>query len=100
MTMADLVALGAPELPEGYFYRITKDEPYELYELEIRKRGTFFSYRIIQEVINGIFTMNSPEVNGDYDKALVLAAKRAYDASRGEYLDLPAENRYVGDHDR
>ncbi|MBT2412663.1 hypothetical protein J7I94_19205 [Streptomyces sp. ISL-12] len=94
MSMADLVAAGAPELPEGWFYRVMREYGAG-YKVEIREQGRVFSrevaYAWVQE---GHFD--------DMTEAVVhacrMAAGRAGDRAelRRKFAALA---RYEGDHD-
>jgi hypothetical protein len=51
MSMADLVAAGAPELPEGYFYRVEPASLRGLIRVSVRKAKRFGSKSLGESVV-------------------------------------------------
>lgn len=94
MSLADLIAAGAPELPDGWFYRVTDDSFFGP-TVEIRKRRRVGSSRCITARVR------------DYDfntalAAVVDACQRAcvlLDQEAEEYAKSKAVAAYFGDHD-
>lgn len=94
MSMAQLVAAGAPELPEGYFYRVCRVLAVG-HKVEIRERRTFTSYLAADSYV-------LEENHDDMTEAVVAACRRAHAKARwrverqekGAILDA-----FVGDHD-
>jgi hypothetical protein len=71
MSMADLVAAGAPELPEGWFYRITT-AGFGWPEVEIRQPGRWFGSRKIS------YALVRPEEHENGHAAVVAACVTAW----------------------
>jgi hypothetical protein len=95
MSMVQLVAAGAPELPEGWFYRVREGLTLG-YKLEIREQRRFFSY-LIQD------TYVLEDRFDDMTDALVDApcrrAHRAVEERATLRRKLSELAKYVGDHD-
>lgn len=94
MSMAHLVAAGAPELPEGWFYRVRPTNIRSL-KVEIREQRRFRS-RLVADT----WVLERPEESAE--ESIVKACARAFrewqeaDAKRAAYL---ATTAYIGDHD-
>ncbi|MFI0211985.1 hypothetical protein ACH4OV_25355 [Streptomyces diastaticus] len=94
MSMAELVAAGAPELPEGYFYRV-RQESLGLLNVEIRRQGRWFSTRV----------ESCPVRPGSWptaEEAVVAACCRAaewWGLQRKDVEALKAARAWHGDHD-
>lgn len=95
MSMADLVEAGAPELPEGWFYRI-EDTGVVGLQVEIRQQRKRFGSRVLESTF--VLEYKFP----DAQSAIIDACARAYerlqgqDEARARYRALLP---YVGDHD-
>ncbi|KUF18847.1 hypothetical protein [Streptomyces silvensis] len=94
MSMADLVVAGAPELPEGWFYRVVSDGFFGL-KVEVRERRKRFGSRVI----------NYAYVRTDEPDGLTAvvascrhAVKRIDEADR-EWRNRRDAAKYLGDHD-
>ncbi|MEU0860636.1 hypothetical protein ABZ352_35515 [Streptomyces griseofuscus] len=96
MSMADLVSAGAPELPEGWFYRVKRAYPYRLgFKLEIRQQ-----HRIGSELMADAFVLE--ERHDDMTEAVVRAcrcAHRKVQARAEAGAKLAALEMCLGDHD-
>ena len=96
MSMADLVAAGAPELPEGWFYRVKRAFPSSLgFKVEIREQHRFTSSMLLD-------TFVLEQRHDDMTEALVDACRRA--AARlqersQEAGKFAALAEFIGDHD-
>ncbi|MFJ3588604.1 hypothetical protein ACIQUY_04850 [Streptomyces sp. NPDC090231] len=96
MSMADLVALGAPELPEGHFYRIRPSHITEGLFVDVRRQRRFFG----SVELAGTVVYPSSYSNGG--EAIVHGCHRAFqkwqetDAARALVREA---NEFVGDHD-
>lgn len=94
MSMAQLVAAGAPELPEGYFYRVHTTSIRSL-KVEIREQRRFRS-----RAVAGTWVLDKLEESAE--ESIVKACARAFkdwqeaDAVRASYR---AVSEYIGDHD-
>lgn len=87
MTMADLIALGAPRLPRGRFYRIRRDAMGQGV-VQIREdRRRFGSRLIMRDYLR-------PEPYQDADGALVDACRRLADQT----ADHDLFDFWIGDH--
>lgn len=94
MSMAQLVAAGAPELPEGHFYRVCRVLAIG-HKVEIREQRRFTSSFVADSYV-------LEEHHDDMTEAVVAACRRAHDKARrrmerrgkGAVLDA-----FVGDHD-
>ncbi len=101
-----LVAAGAPELPEGYFYRITEHERFGgEYYVDIRKKKRFWSVSVLTWSVfhDGILVSISDIVNRGYsiDEAFALAAQNAYGEWRATsytYDEWKKYREFEGDH--
>ncbi|MEU1200142.1 hypothetical protein ABZ446_28505 [Streptomyces sp. NPDC005813] len=94
MSMAQLVAAGAPELPAGWFYRVTSDGFIGL-KVEVRERRKRFGSRVIDYAY-----VRSDEPDGL--TAIVASCRHA--VKRIDEADEELRNRrdaaqYIGDHD-
>lgn len=95
MSMAELVAAGAPELPEGWFYRI-EDTGVVGLQVEIRQQRKRFGSHLLERAFVLEYKFS------DAQSAVVDACTRAYerlqgrDAARARYRALLL---FVGDHD-
>jgi hypothetical protein len=94
MSMAQLVAAGAPELPAGYFYRVHTTSIRAL-KVEIRKQRRLRS-RLVAD------TWVLERLDETAEESVVKACTRAFkewqaeDATRAAYL---ATTAFIGDHD-
>lgn len=94
MSMADLVAAGAPELPEGWFYRV-RESLHVGYKLEIREQHRFGSRLVVETYV-------LEERHDDMVAAVVAACCGAYRtveeraATREKFAALA---QLAGDHD-
>ncbi len=97
MTMASLVALGAPELTcPGHFYRVRRGLEGNV-TLQIRREGRWFSRLVTQSAVSAHRDQETWEWLDkpiSYEEALVGAAKAAHKmaALRME------QDRWMGDH--
>jgi hypothetical protein len=95
VSLADLVAAGAPELPDGWFYRVTDDVPVG-FKVQIRESRRRFGSRLHAE------TYVLDERFEDAQSAVVDACRRAH-ASLGARLEAQRKYQavaaYIGDHD-
>jgi hypothetical protein len=71
MSMAELVAAGAPELPEGWFYRVTADR-FGWPEAQIRQPGRWFGSRTIS------YALVRTDRHDEGTTAVVAACIKAY----------------------
>ncbi|MEU3729975.1 hypothetical protein AB0E81_11280 [Streptomyces sp. NPDC033538] len=94
MSMVQLVAAGAPELPAGYFYRV-RPSSMRLLKVELRQQGRFFSSLVEDTYI----------CPGEYptaEEAVVAACRRVVGWWREKKADaeaLEASRAWHGDHD-
>ncbi|MFD9442136.1 hypothetical protein [Streptomyces sp. NPDC060001] len=94
MSMAELVDAGAPELPEGYFYRV-RPESFGLLLIEIRRQGRWFSACVESVHVRP----------GNYETAetaVVAACTRAaewWGTQRRDAEAQEAARAWHGDHD-
>jgi hypothetical protein len=94
MSMADLVAAGAPELPEGWFYRI-KDDSMGCLEVEVRERRKRFGSRRLSAAL-----VREDEPNGQ--RAVVSACRNAVrhlEAQKDHARRYRQASLFLGDHD-
>jgi hypothetical protein len=95
MSMAELVAAGAPELPEGWFYRVADTHTVGL-KVEIREQRKRFGSR----ELSSMYVYE--ERHSDPLSAVVEACTRAYtlvqdqDIARARFDALLP---FIGDHD-
>ena len=94
MKLADLVAAGAPELPEGWFYRVVDD--YHIgFKVELRRPGRFWSTCLTHAWVR-------ESEHDDALSAVVDACQRAH-ASRARMLEererAAGVEAFVGDYD-
>ncbi|MFB7919382.1 hypothetical protein [Streptomyces sp. NPDC056061] len=95
MSMAELVAAGAPELPEGWFYRV-KDDGMGYLEVEVRERRKRFGSRLLITAL-----VREDEPNGR--RAVAVACCRAVariDEEREHARRLRQASQLIGDHPR
>jgi hypothetical protein len=94
--MAELVAAGGPELPDGWFYRVKRAYPSRLgFKVEIREQGRFGS-----ELLADAFVLE--EQHSDMMEAVVQACRHALKKvqERSEAgVKFAALEPFVGDHD-
>ncbi|MFG3014330.1 hypothetical protein ACGFZB_28705 [Streptomyces cinerochromogenes] len=94
--MADLVAAGAPKLPEGYFYRIRPTHITEGLFVDVRRQRRFFG----SDQVGGCVVYPSEYESGA--EAIVDGCRRAHDRwqenERAQAARAEA-GRLVGDHD-
>ncbi|NYE44227.1 hypothetical protein [Streptomyces fulvorobeus] len=93
--MAQLVAAGAPELPEGYFYRVRETSISNLM-VEIRQQRGRWRSKLVTEryVLHGL--------KETAEQSVVLACTRAFEQWQGaaaERAAYKAATPFVGDHD-
>ncbi|WP_030997532.1 hypothetical protein [Streptomyces sp. NRRL F-5630] len=94
MSMADLVAAGAPELPEGYFYRV-RQTLHVGYKVEIREQRRFMS-RLVAD------TFVFEERHSNMESAVVKACRYAAATMRERALresKAATLRALAGDHD-
>ncbi|MEU1254808.1 hypothetical protein ABZ445_16160 [Streptomyces chartreusis] len=95
MSMAQLVAAGAPELPEGWFYRITTTG-FGYPTVQIRQPGRWFGSREVSYAI----VRSEEHENGDV--AVIAACVKAWERLK-EDEDYARKVREAltlrGDHD-
>jgi hypothetical protein len=94
MSMAELVAAGAPELPAGYFYRVRHTTIKSL-KVEIRRQRRFRSQLVVD-----FFVFHKSSVSAE--AAVVEACRYAYQdwqAQSDVEERYEAVQAYVGDHD-
>lgn len=95
MSMAELVAAGAPALPDGWFYRVTADRigwP----EVQIRQPGKWFGSRCIS------YAIVRTEEHEDGETAVLAACVKAWTRlhENEEHLRKQREALALrGDHD-
>jgi hypothetical protein len=95
MSMAQLVAAGAPELPEGWFYRVRESSLFWP-EVEIREQRKRFGSRLIV----GVWVAG--DHFDDMGAAVVEACGRAYESAEERatsHAKYAALLKYYGDHD-
>lgn len=95
MSMAELVAAGAPELPEGWFYRI-EDTGVVGLQVEIRQQRKRFSSRVLESAF--VLEYKFP----DAQSAVIDACARAYERLQGRdeaRARFDALLPFIGDHD-
>ncbi|WDM16717.1 hypothetical protein J3S85_37765 [Streptomyces lavenduligriseus] len=93
--MANLVAAGAPELPEGWFYRVRKEALDLGHKVEIREQRRFGSRLVAESYV-------LEERYDDVEEALIAACHRAHTnvQERALIAVKAAElKRFLGDHD-
>jgi hypothetical protein len=96
MTMADLIALGAPKLPAGHFYRVRPFDSglSDLVRVEIRREGRWFSFGLAEVLV-------CPSEHESAEAAIRLGAEHAYakEKVRMESCERYTEiERWFGDH--
>lgn len=94
MSMAQLVAAGAPELSPRYFYRVSPTS-IRLLKVEIRRQGRWFSTPVSEAYVRH-------EEHATAEAALVDACVRAFESWKAKVGDRVAYNavsEFVGDHD-
>ncbi|WP_158943564.1 hypothetical protein [Streptomyces sp. NRRL S-378] len=94
--MAELVAAGAPELPDGWFYRI-KDTHLVGLRVDIRRRR-----RVGSTAVRGAYSYVFHSQHDDAQSAVVAACTRAHEKWQAEADDIArfrAVTAYIGDHD-
>ena len=70
MSMADLVSAGAPELPEGWFYRVLRAH-IPAYKVQIREQRRFGSRLMAESFVLEERHEDLPEVAGDVEQPLL-----------------------------
>lgn len=96
MSMAELVAAGAPELPEGYFYRVRPSTITDGILVDIRRRRRFFG----SEELEG--SIVSPAMYESGTAAVVDGCRRAFTRwtnSGTARTVLAGAEKFYGDHD-
>ncbi|WP_327379419.1 hypothetical protein [Streptomyces sp. NBC_01212] len=96
MSMAELVAAGAPELPEGYFYRIRPTHITSGYFVGVRRQRRFLG----SEELSCTVVYPSHFDNGG--EAIVDGCRRAFEnwSARDTERERCGEaGRFLGDHD-
>ncbi|MGP3750868.1 hypothetical protein [Streptomyces sp. IBSNAI001] len=95
MSMADLVAAGAPELPEGYFYRVRETSISNL-KVEIRRqKGRWRS-----ALVDDYYVLHSLEESAE--ESIVRACTKAFERWQGDAAERAAyraTTAFIGDHD-
>jgi DNA-binding protein YbaB len=94
MSMADLVAAGAPALPAGHFYRV-RLESFGLVKVEVRRQGRWLSEPVEHTYVR-------PADYETAEDAIVAGCRRAvawWEERQGAALAQDAVRRLVGDHD-
>ncbi|MEV4939589.1 hypothetical protein [Streptomyces zaomyceticus] len=94
MSMAELVAAGAPELPEGHFYRV-RESSNALLKVELRRQGRWLS-ALVDDVYVRPGSYETPEA------AVVAACKRVFEdweARQADCAAFRASRSLLGDHD-
>jgi hypothetical protein len=94
MSMAQLVEAGAPELPDGWFYRVVPDGFVGL-KVEVRERRKRFGSRVVDYAY-----VRSDEPDG----LTAIVASCCHAVKRIDEADQDRRNRrdaskYIGDHD-
>ncbi|MFD4234279.1 hypothetical protein [Streptomyces sp. NPDC058542] len=95
MSMAELVAAGAPELHAGYFYRIRETSISNL-KVEIRQQKGRWRSRLVADTYVIHKTTESAE------ESVISACVRAFErwqAAAGEGMAYRAALKFTGDHD-
>lgn len=95
MSMADLVAAGAPELPEGWFYRVRETSISNL-KVEIRRQKGRWRSALVADA----YVLHDPEESTE--ESIVRACTRAFQRWQGAEADRAAyraTTAYLGDHD-
>lgn len=93
--MTEMLALGAPALPSGYFYRIGM-AGFGYHKLTIRKERRFGS----REIVNVIFHVDSMAC-GTLEEAIRSAAETAvekWEFRKKSMVRHSAMNKWMGDH--
>ncbi|MFJ6636594.1 hypothetical protein ACIQMR_35300 [Streptomyces sp. NPDC091376] len=94
MSMADLVAAGAPELPPGYFYRV-RPKSFGLLKVEIRRQGRWLSSCVEDVCIR-------PANYATAERAIVAACVQAVEwwgERQADAKALAEARAFTGDHD-
>ncbi|MFD6361850.1 hypothetical protein ACFWFX_18660 [Streptomyces roseolus] len=94
--MSDLVAAGAPELPEGYFYRVRPTHLTAGFFVDVRRRRRFFGSSEMSSVV--VY----PSEYISAEEAIVRACRSAHarwEAEEKERKSYRDAERFLGDHD-
>ncbi|WP_228973423.1 hypothetical protein [Streptomyces sp. DH12] len=95
MSMRELVAAGAPELPPGYFYRVRSESSFGLLKVELRRQGRWFSTAVENTYVR-------PADYATVERAVVDACSRVVEWWGGRQADARAmeeSQKFIGDHD-
>lgn len=95
MSMAELVAAGAPDLPEGYFYRIRETSISNL-KVEIRQQKGRWRSKLIADT----YVIHKPDVLAE--ESVVRACERVFETWQGAAAERAAYRSslpFLGDHD-
>ncbi|WP_406161023.1 hypothetical protein [Streptomyces canus] len=93
--MAQLVAAGAPELPEGWFYRV-RDDRFGWPEVQIRQPGRWFGSRSVA------YAIVRTEEHDDGQTAVIAACVKACQRLHENYEHRRKTREaleFHGDHD-
>ncbi|MFI9123856.1 hypothetical protein ACIGW0_31445 [Streptomyces bikiniensis] len=94
--MSDLVSAGAPELPEGYFYRVRPAVLVSAFFVEVRRRNRFIGSTELASIL--VYPSDHPSAT----EAIVTACREAClqwresETARAVYREA---ERFRGDHD-
>lgn len=94
MSMAELVVAGAPELPDGYFYRV-RESSSALLKVELRRQGRWLS-GLVEDVYVRPGSYATPKA------AVVAGCKRIFEdweTRQANDAALRASRAFLGDHD-
>ncbi|MFE6493391.1 hypothetical protein [Streptomyces sp. NPDC057748] len=93
--MSELVAAGAPVLPEGYFYRVRETSISNL-KVEIRRqKGRWWSTLVADR-----YEIHTPEESAE--ESIVMACTKAFERWQGTTAERSAYRAtlpFLGDHD-
>lgn len=83
MAAADLIALGAPALPDGYFYRVRRGRLTGETYVHVRRSGRFFSWLVCRDFVR-LRSYDKAETSIPVDVAVLTAACRAHAVCKEE----------------
>ncbi|MFB8071102.1 hypothetical protein [Streptomyces californicus] len=95
MSMAELVAAGAPELPEGYFYRIRETSISNLM-VEIRQQKGRWRSKLVADR----YVIHSADESAE--ESVIRACTKAFERWQGAAAERAAYRSslpFLGDHD-
>lgn len=95
-TYDELLRAGAPALPDGYFYRISRDSMGGFYNVDIRKRGRFLSVSVL-----GGSRPFIPDDTISPERFFALSCRHVFEGWQEFKADIEASvraERFLGDH--